>query len=174
MLGIKPQLFDDLKSDVAGAVTDDGLVLSLLAGTRSEALATAFPGRNIVRIMPNLAAALGKAPIGIFSGNRAGLERSLTDLFAPLGMPIWIDDEEQMDAVTALAGSGPAFVYRFIDALAKAGAELGLDADQASAMALAMVEGAGQLAARSCRQPGRFGRESNKPRRHHRCWLGHS
>jgi pyrroline-5-carboxylate reductase len=153
MLGIKPQLFEKLKADIANAVASDGLVLSLLAGTRSGTLASAFPGRDIVRVMPNLAAALGKAPIGIHAESRTRLQPALTALFAPLGLPIWIDAEDQMDAVTALAGSGPAFVYRFIDALAKAGVELGLGADQASAMALKMVEGAATLVAQSSDSP---------------------
>ncbi len=163
MLGIKPQLFDALKADMVKCVANDAVILSLLAGTRSETLAEAFPGRDIVRIMPNLAAALGKAPIGIFTESRAHLQQSLTKMFAPLGQPIWIDAEEQMDVVTALAGSGPAFVYRFIDALAKAGGMLGLSETQSSNMALAMVEGAAILAARSADTPGALADKVTSP-----------
>jgi pyrroline-5-carboxylate reductase len=153
LLGIKPQMFDALSSDIESVLTPDATLISMLAGTRADTLSSAFPGRRIVRIMPNLAAALGKAPIGVWSSAHAELSESMAQLLAPLGHPIWIDDEAQMDAVTALAGSGPAFVYRFIDALAKAGMALGLSETQASEMALAMVDGAASLAAQSDVEP---------------------
>jgi pyrroline-5-carboxylate reductase len=78
-------------------------------------------------------------------------------LLAPLGTPEWIGEDE-FDLVTALAGSGPAFVYRFIDALAAAAADLGLPPDKAQRLALAMVEGAAALAARSKHDPGELAR----------------
>jgi pyrroline-5-carboxylate reductase len=149
LLGIKPQMFAALKADIARAVAADGVLLSVLAGTRAATLAEALPGRGIVRLMPNLAASLGKAPIGIWTETRASLEQPLEAMLSPLGLPVWIAREEQMDIVTALAGSGPAFVYRFIDSLAKAATQLGLGEAQAATMAKAMVEGAAALAARS-------------------------
>ena len=82
---------------------------------------------------------------------------------APLGTPEWLADEGQLDAVTALAGSGPAFVYRFIDGLAAAGAELGLQPDQARRLALAMVEGASALAAASPDSPAELARKVTSP-----------
>jgi pyrroline-5-carboxylate reductase len=162
LLGIKPQLFTALQADVAKVVDADGLVLSILAGTRTDALKSAFPGRIIVRLMPNLAAALGKAPVGIYADSTT-FKPQLDALLEPLGEPIWIQAEEQMDAVTALAGSGPAFVYRFIDALAQAGTDLGLDADQALAMALSMVEGAASLASQSADNPAALAAKVTSP-----------
>ncbi len=73
---------------------------------------------------------------------------------APLGLVEWIDDEGLFEAVTTLSGCGPAFVYRFIDALAEAGAALGLDSDQAQRLAIATVEGSGLLAAQADVAPG--------------------
>ena len=84
------------------------------------------------------------------------------DLLEPLGAPEWIDEEE-FDLVTALAGSGPAFVYRFIDALALAAAELGLPEDKAKRLALAMVDGAAALAAASEHDPGELARRVASP-----------
>jgi pyrroline-5-carboxylate reductase len=153
LLGIKPQMFAALKGDVAKAVAADGVLLSVLAGTRAATLAEALPGRSIVRLMPNLAASMGKAPIGVFAEACERLELALEAMLSPLGQPVWIAREEQMNIVTALAGSGPAFVYRFIDALAKAATILGLDEAQAATMAKAMVEGAAALAARSTDNP---------------------
>jgi len=90
--------------------------------------------------------------------------RALTErLMTPLGQAEWLSGEEQMDLVTALAGSGPAFVYRFIDALAEGAAALGLPREQADRLALAMVEGASALAARSPYPPGELARRVASP-----------
>jgi FtsH-binding integral membrane protein len=98
--------------------------------------------------MPNLAVALGKAPIALAERGLDDAGRvALMELMTPLGTPEWIG-EADFDLVTALTGSGPAFVYRFIDALAVAAADLGLPREQADRMALAMVEGAAALAGR--------------------------
>jgi len=114
--------------------------------------------------MPNLAAAIGKSPMGLFA---AGLDESarhdVTALLAPLGQPEWLAREDQLDAVTALAGSGPAFVYRLIAALAEGGAELGLEPGQADRLARAMVEGAATLAAGSPESPAELARRVTSP-----------
>ena len=106
--------------------------------------------------MPNLAVALGKAPIALAGHglDEAGRAAVLA-LMRPLGTPEWVGEAE-FDLVTALAGSGPAFVYRFIDAMAAEAANLGLPREQADRMALAMVEGAAALAAASPESPGKL------------------
>jgi pyrroline-5-carboxylate reductase len=87
----------------------------------------------------------------------------MASLLAPLGAVIWIDDEAHMDAVTALAGSGPAFVYRFIDALTQGGEAAGLPRDVAAQLALAMTEGAAILAATSSETPADLARRVTSP-----------
>ncbi|MEP7349805.1 MAG: pyrroline-5-carboxylate reductase [Sphingorhabdus sp.] len=154
LLGIKPQMMGSLAPEIAPLLDADALMISILAGTETTALAAHFPTARIVRLMPNLAAAIGKSPLGLWTDQldesaRANLEAML----APLGASIWLTSEDQMNAVTALAGSGPAFVYRFIDALGEAGTRLGLDAKQSAAFALSMVEGAALLAAGSSESP---------------------
>jgi pyrroline-5-carboxylate reductase len=149
MLGVKPQML----ADVAGglqAASAGALVLSILAGTTTGTLRTLFPrARGIVRIMPNLPVALGKGAVALFADATAEDRATVATLVAPLGLVEWIADEALFDAVTALSGSGPAFVYRFIDALAQGGAALGLPAAQAMRLAKATVEGAAAVVAAS-------------------------
>jgi len=153
LLGVKPQMLGEIAPAVA-KLADGTTILSLLAGVELATLAARFANAAAhVRVMPNLAVALGKAPIalaerGLDEGGRAGL----LALMKPLGTPEWVAEAE-FDLVTALTGSGPAFVYRFIDALAAAAADLGLSRDQADRMALAMVDGAAALAAASPDSP---------------------
>ena len=155
VLGIKPQLLSSLASDIAPLLNPGALVISILAGTTTQTLADAFPTARIVRLMPNLAAAIGKSPLGLFAPKAAELVKpDIAAWLAPLGAIIWIEDEAHMDAVTALAGSGPAFIYRVIDALTKGGEAAGLPQTVAAQLALSMTEGAAILAATSPETPG--------------------
>ena len=148
LLGFKPQQLDALAPGLQ-SLTGEGIELySLLAGLTLAQLKSAFPSaRAHVRVMPNLAARINKSPVIL-------LEEGLSDdararafaLFDALGTALWLDAEERFDLVTALAGSGPGFVYRFIDSLAEAGRALGLEAEQATSLALATVDGASSLA----------------------------
>ncbi|MCW1430534.1 pyrroline-5-carboxylate reductase [Novosphingobium sp. JCM 18896] len=164
MLGIKPQMLADLAPTIAPFVGAETTLLSILAGAEVATLARLFPeagGR--VRIMPNLSAAIGKSPIALATQDLdADRQAAVTALMDPLGTPEWLP-EEQFDIVTALAGSGPAFVYRFIDALAAGATALGLDAGQAQRLALATVEGASLLAAASEHSPGELARRVASP-----------
>jgi pyrroline-5-carboxylate reductase len=164
LLGVKPQLLGDVARQVepvAGSVT---VLVSILAGVELAVLRQTFPrAKGILRVMPNLAAALGKSPMALASSDvDEGQRTALTELLAPLGTPEWVAEDE-FDLVTALAGSGPAFVYRFIDALAAAAGELGLPRDKAHRLALAMVDGAAALAASSEHDPGELARRVASP-----------
>lgn len=154
LLGVKPQGFTEVAATLAPHIGPSTLILSILAGIELASLAKALPqARGWVRIMPNLAAALGKSPLAL-AGQGVGpaVQSEVNALLAPLGQPEWID-EAQFDLATALVGSGPAFVYRFIDALAAGGTALGFAPDQAQRLALAMVEGAARLASHSPHGP---------------------
>lgn len=165
LLGVKPQLLGDVAPQLAALAGPGTIVLSILAGVELESLAARFPGaKGLVRIMPNLAAAIGKSPLALFAQDIGESGRSaVTELLQPLGLPEWLEEEGQFDLVTALAGSGPAFVYRFIDALAEGAAELGLPREQADRLALATVEGAAALAAASPHAPGELARRVASP-----------
>lgn len=150
LLGFKPQQLGALGPGLQG-LTAGVTVCSLLAGITLDQLAAAFPqGSAHIRVMPNLAARINKSPVILAE---RGLDADGRDaafaLFDALGSAVWLADEAQFDLVTALAGSGPGFVYRFIDALAGAAIDLGLDEPTAAALALATVEGAAALAAAS-------------------------
>jgi pyrroline-5-carboxylate reductase len=155
LLGVKPQSLAEVAPQVAPLVGGGTVVLSLLAGVELDVLKGYFPqAKGQVRVMPNLAVSMGKAPVALAeSGLDAADRGTVLALMAPLGTPEWIA-EDCFDLVTALAGSGPAFVYRFIDALGAAATRLGLPEDQARRLALAMVEGASALAAQSEHDPG--------------------
>ncbi len=150
LLGIKPQMIGELAPDIASLLNPDALLISILAGTEAATLSSHFPTARVVRLMPNLAAAIGKSPLALWSPHIDETGRSqLNDVLIPLGTPVWLTSEAHMNVVTALAGSGPAFVYRFIDALASGGANLGLPSATARQLAIAVVEGAALLAAQS-------------------------
>lgn len=156
LLGFKPQQLAALGPGLQ-ALTGEGVtVFSLLAGIDLAMLAKAFPAASAhVRVMPNLAARIGKSPIILA---QAGLDEAkqsaAKSFFGQLGNAVWLEEEAKFNLVTALAGSGPGFVYRFIDALSSAAQELGVEAAMADELALATVHGAASLAAASEISPG--------------------
>ena len=157
LLGFKPHMLDDIAPTLQDVTGKGSTVLSVLAGVELESLRHRFPDTGaVVRVMPNLACALGQSPVAMAE---EGLDESgraeLLDLMTPLGTPEWVG-EDRFDLVTALAGSGPAFVYRFIDALGAAATRLGLPEEQARRLAIAMTQGATTLAARSDHAPGKL------------------
>ena len=164
LLGVKPQLLAEVAPQLEPAAGPESALLSILAGVELAVLETHFPRTGArVRIMPNLSAALGKSPMALAEGGLDERGRAaIVDLLQPLGTPEWIAEDE-FDLVTALAGSGLAFVYRFIDALALAAAELGLPEDKAKRLALATVDGAAALAAASEHDPGELARRVASP-----------
>lgn len=153
LLAVKPQLLDAVAPLWSGVRAK--LLVSILAGVDEATLARRLPAAGaVVRAMPNLPVALGKGVVALHAAAAGSAARATADaLMAPLGLVEWIDREDQFDAVTALSGCGPGFTYRFIDALAAAGAALGLPTEQAQRLALATVDGAAALAAASPDSP---------------------
>jgi pyrroline-5-carboxylate reductase len=144
VLAVKPQVWREV---LAGLDVPEGaVVVSVMAGVPIAALAAALPGRRIVRAMPNTPAAIGQGVTGLFGGDEAA--RALVEpLFAAAGLALWLGKEEEFHALTGLSGSGPAYVFAFIEALADAGVAAGLSADVAMALARGTVTGAAALAA---------------------------
>lgn len=154
-LGVKPQMLDEVAPDLAPLVGPATALVSILAGVETASLRRRFPdAATVVRAMPNMPVALRKGAVGL-TGEDAGhpLAKEMLRLAAELGTAEWIADEALFDVVTALSGSGPAFLYRFVDALARGGAALGLDRDQALRLAIATVEGAAAQAAAADEDP---------------------
>jgi len=149
VLAVKPQ---DMRAALASLGIGLGgmLVISIAAGLRLETLSRWMGGhRRIVRCMPNTPALIGKGISGLYAppevsdDERARAEQVL----GAVGEVVWVDAEALLDPVTALSGSGPAYVFWFIEQLAAAGEKLGLEAQSARRLALATVRGAAELAA---------------------------
>jgi pyrroline-5-carboxylate reductase len=153
VLAIKPQQLDAV-APILGDAHGASLIISILAGVEESTLRARFGDIAIVRAMPNLPVAIGKGVVALHTASESPDSRARAEsLAAPLGLVEWIANEVQFDAVTALSGCGPGFVFRFIDALAEAGVALGLPADQADRLARATVEGAGIMAATAPESP---------------------
>jgi pyrroline-5-carboxylate reductase len=154
MLAMKPQQIDEVAAAHGAAIAKAPLLVSILAGAEEATLAERFPGPSIVRAMPNLPVALGKGVVALHARSApADAKDTVAALMAPLGLVEWIDDEAMFGAVGTLEGCGPAFLFRFIDALAKAGEALGMAPDQAARLALATVDGAAAMAAEADASP---------------------
>lgn len=165
LLGVKPQLLGDVAPRLEALAGPQTVVLSILAGAELSSLVDRFArARAVVRVMPNLAASLGRSPLALAGRDVSGdLRASLNALLTPLGAPEWFADDSQFDLITALVGSGPAFVYRFIEGLADGATGLGLPAEQAQRLALAMVEGAAALAAQAAAGPRELAQRVTSP-----------
>lgn len=155
MLGVKPQQIDAVAPDLAAALGPDTILVSILAGVEHASLRRRFPAvRTIVRAMPNTPVALRKGATSLYAeGDDASGRAQVHDLMALLGHVEWIADERLFEVVAALAGSGPAFVFRMVDALSAGAAGFGLPPDQALRLAVATVAGAGALVAVSDEGP---------------------
>jgi len=155
MLALKPQQIDAAQALLAPMRGKPQLLLSILAGVDHAALSQRFAADTIVRAMPNLPVAIGKGVTSFYTAGASEQAMAAAEAFAaPLGHYEWIADEAHFDAVTALAGSGPGFVFRFADALARAGAALGLPVEQAARLAIATLEGSAIMAAEADVSPG--------------------
>lgn len=150
---VKPQTFKDAAAAVrphAGSA----LHLSVAAGIRSDSIAAWLGSERIVRSMPNTPALVGKGMTALFarSAVSTGDRQRVEQVIATTGEFLWVDEERQLDAVTALSGSGPAYVFYFLEAMTQAGAEMGLSPEQARRLAVATFAGASELA-RASQEP---------------------
>ena len=149
ILGFKPQLLDMVAPALAPRLSAQTVVISILAGVEIASLRARFPGvAAIVRAMPNLPVAVRRGVVGLTSADADdALQQQLKQLFSVLGFVAWTASEAELAAIGSVAGAGPAYVARFIAALAKAGVERGLNSDIAATVALETVLGTGWLAA---------------------------
>lgn len=154
VLAIKPQQLAEFAAGLAPWQGSPPIIVSILAGVEAATIARLLAAPRVVRAMPNLPVAIGKGVTALFTHDPdAALRDAAASLIQPLGHVEWIADEALFDAVTALSGSGPGFLFRFIDALASAGVAIGLPADVAARLALATVEGSALLAAQAALSP---------------------
>jgi len=152
VLAVKPQQMREVAAALRPHLGRRPLLLSIAAGIRIGALARWLGGYGaIVRAMPNTPALIGMGITGMVAG--AGVDaasRAAADaVMRAVGPTVWLDDEALIDPVTAVSGSGPAYVFYFLEAMQQAAREMGLDAQQGRQLALATFTGAAQLAAQS-------------------------
>jgi pyrroline-5-carboxylate reductase len=155
---VKPQSFAEAAAPCAPYV-GRALHFSVMAGIRidafAHALAIPLDVVRVVRSMPNTPALIGRGIAALYAtpsvsaAERAGVEQ----LLAPTGQTLWVEREADLDAVTALSGSGPAYVFYFVEAMVAAAVEMGLTAEQSKRLALATFDGATALAAQSADPP---------------------
>lgn len=154
VLAVKPQMMADALGELPRL--GDTLVLTVAAGTTIATYEAAFPGSPVIRVMPNTPAAIGQgisAMIGNAAATPAQLDLAET-LMRAVGRVVRLESEDQMDAVTGLSGSGPAYVFHLIEAMAAAGRAVGLPAAMALELARVTVAGAGALAIDADEDPG--------------------
>ena len=156
VLAVKPQQMREVCATLAPHLSVQ-TVLSIAAGLRATDLSRWLGGHSrIVRAMPNTPALIGQGVTGLYAdaSSVSAAERAQAEqVLAAVGSTVWVDDEGLIDAVTALSGSGPAYVFYFIEAMMRGGEALGLTAEQARALAIGTFTGASALAAQSSESP---------------------
>jgi pyrroline-5-carboxylate reductase len=150
VIALKPQAFREAAPGLKPFATPATLVVSIMAGTTIAGIAEACGG-SVVRAMPNTPAAIGRGiTVAVAANNVGAVQRALADsLLRATGSVEWVEDEGLMDAVTAVSGSGPAYVFLLAEELARAGVEAGLPEALASKLARETVAGSGELLHRS-------------------------
>ncbi|HEX6603391.1 MAG TPA: pyrroline-5-carboxylate reductase [Sphingomicrobium sp.] len=165
VLAVKPQKLDEVAPQLRPWLTSKATIVSILAGVEAASLRERFPkAGSIVRAMPNLPVAIRRGVVALYSADADDAQRQqLAELFAPLGFAPWMADEAKFAAVGSVAGAGPAYVARFIDALRKAGEKRGLSTEIASTVALETVLGTAWLAASGGESMGDLARRVASP-----------
>lgn len=165
VLAVKPQMLGVVAKTIRTcAASGGGAFVSILAGTSIETLSGLFPDCCVVRAMPNSPARLGKGVTALFATTAAPPARaSVERLMLAAGTVHWLDSEAQFDAVTGVSGSGPAYVFRMIEALEHAGVGAGLPEQLAAALARETVVGAAALVAESSASPAALRAQVTSP-----------
>jgi pyrroline-5-carboxylate reductase len=150
VVALKPQTFRDAGAMLKSFAGSSTLVLSIMAGTTIKSISEVCGG-SVVRAMPNTPAAIGRGiTVAVAASNVSPAQRTVADaLLRATGSVEWVDDENLMDAVTAVSGSGPAYIFLLAEELARAGVEAGLPAELATKLARETVAGSGELLHRS-------------------------
>ena len=165
VLAVKPQVMKAVVSSFADAL-DNQLVISVAAGLSTELLSDMLGGYdNIVRAMPNTPAMIQMGATGLYGTDNISAEQKqlATAVMEASGLVMWVDNEEHMHAVTAVSGSAPAYMFYFIEAMVDGAVALGLDKEQASALAMQTMLGAAKMAMGSEDAPSELRRKVTSP-----------
>lgn len=162
VLAVKPQVWREASAAIVPHLAPDAIVVSIAAGVRQADIAQVFGGRGTARVMPTTAVAIRQGTVSIFSPDAEARERARS-LFAPVGTVVEVETEADMHAATAVSGSGPAYLYAFVEALEAAGVSAGLAEDVAIDLARSTVIGAAALMAHSGAQPAELRKQVTSP-----------
>ncbi len=162
ILAVKPQKWLEAAAQYASWLSPDTVIVSIAAGVGSQAIAREFGGRMVARVMPNTAAAINQGTMSLYAEDPSALARAHA-LFDPLGTVVDLPDEALIHAATAVAGSGPAYLYAFVESLEAAGATAGLSPADASRLARSTVIGAAALLAQTGEEPAELRRQVTSP-----------
>ena len=155
VLAIKPQITKAALQPLSGRLAPNSIVLSIVAGINAESLATLLDlsdTQSIIRCMPNTPALVGEGMTGLYSDNSVSSAegRALAErVMSSVGQCVWVDKESDLDVITAISGSGPAYFFLFIESLTDAAIALGMDSESARKVALQTALGASRLASLS-------------------------
>ena len=165
VLAVKPQVMKAVVGSFADAL-DKQLVISVAAGLSTELLSNMLGGyKNIVRAMPNTPAMIQMGATGLYGTDNISTEQKqlATAVMEASGLVMWVDNEEHMHAVTAVSGSAPAYMFYFIESMVDGAVALGLDKEQASALAMQTMLGAAKMAMNSDDAPAELRRKVTSP-----------
>lgn len=158
MLAVKPAQIESLLAETADVITPDKLVVSIAAGVKTAAIEKWIPAHcAVVRVMPNTPALVGKGMSAVCAGKRANAEqtRLVCEVFASIGSVVSVD-EKYMDAVTAISGSGPAYIYLVAESMINAAVNVGLDANLARQLVLETIQGSTAMMQITNRNPAQL------------------
>ena len=165
VLAVKPQMMKVVVGAFADAL-DNQLVISVAAGLSTDLLSSMLGGySNIVRAMPNTPSMIQMGATGLYGTDNISAEQKelATAVMEASGLVMWVDDEEHMHAVTAVSGSAPAYMFYFIESMVDGAVALGLDKEQASALAMQTMLGAAKMAMNSEDAPAELRRKVTSP-----------
>lgn len=158
VLSIKPQNLPEVMADLKSALTEDQLVLSIIAGATLKAMEEGLQHKKLIRVMPNTPAQIGEG-ISVWTATPAvsdGQKATAKALLQALGQEIQVEHEHYLDMATALSGSGPAYVFLFIEALIDAGVHIGMPRDMAERLAMQTVLGSARFAQATGQHPAQL------------------
>lgn len=152
---VKPQTFHEAALDVCPYLPSTALHISIAAGIRTDSIAQWLSNERIIRTMPNTPSLIGKGITGLFARKAASQvdKEHAQRIVSVMGKFVWLEQESQLDAVTAISGSGPAYMFYLMEAMTQAGFEMGLSREQAYELAVSTFIGAGELAQSSNEPP---------------------
>jgi pyrroline-5-carboxylate reductase len=165
VLAIKPQNLAEVMTELKGSLRPEQLVLSIIAGARLDAICQGLGHRAVVRAMPNTPAQIGQG-MTVWTATTDVTEQQsewTSTILGAMGHEIVVADEDQIDMATAVSGSGPAYLFLFVEALVDAAVQLGLSRDMARELVLTTVLGSGQLIEESGREPAELRRMVTSP-----------